>query len=91
MKWPRRKGEDLKASYATVFGPKSASGGQDVFLDLYDKCGMAKTNFVAGEPDLSAFNDGCRSIFLYILQMSHEPEQIVERIKETESMEIIDD
>jgi hypothetical protein len=52
---------------------------------------MARTNFVPGEPDLSAFNDGCRSIFLHILQMAYEPEQIEEKVKETASMEIIDD
>jgi len=82
---------ELKAAYAALFGPGCGAGGQAVFLDLFDKCGMARTNFVPGEPDLSAFNDGTRSIFLHILQMAYEPDQIPEKIKETASMEIIND
>jgi hypothetical protein len=91
MKWKRSKNSDLKAAYEALFGSQSGPAGQIVFLDLWDKCGMARTNFVPGEPDLSAFNDGCRSIFLHILQMAYEPEQIEEKVKETASMEIIDD
>ncbi len=91
MKWLRRSNEDLKEDYRSLFGPACGPAGQAVFLDLFAKCGMAETNFAPGQPDLSAFNDGCRSIFLHILQLAYEPDQVPEKIKETASIEVIDD
>jgi hypothetical protein len=91
MKWLRRSDEELKDHYRSVFGSKSQAGGDAVFRDLYDRCGVAKTNFVPGQPDMSAFNDGCRSIFLYILQMAYEPEQVIEKLKDIEATEYIDE
>ena len=90
MKWTRRKAQELRAEYQSIFGPDGGPAGQSVFLDLFDKCGMARTNFVRGDPEASAFNDGCRSIFLHILQMTFEPGEVPEVITETTKTEYID-
>lgn len=52
---------------------------------------MARTSFVPGEPDTLAFNDGLRSLFLHILQMTFEPNEIKEVITETMETEYIDE
>ena len=89
MKWKREDAQEIKEHYKALFGPKCSASGQAVFLDLFDKSGMARTNFVPGEPDQSSFNDGLRSLFLHILQMAYEPDQIVDKIKETSTTEYI--
>lgn len=91
MKLKRGKEKELREHYRTLFGPQSGPNGQAVFHDLYDRCGVAKTNFVPNDPYYSAFNDGCRSIFLYILEMAYEPDRVLETLKETASTEHIDD
>jgi hypothetical protein len=89
MKFRRGGDKELRGHYQAAFGPQCGAAGQAVFMDLYDRCGAVKTNFVPGDPQLSAFNDGCRSIFLYILQMAYEPEDVLSKLKETESTEYL--
>ena len=89
MKWKRDTAKGLKEHYRTVFGPGCGPAGHAIFLDLFERSGMANSNFVPGQPDLSSFNDGCRSLFLHILQMAYEPGQIPDKIKETSSTEYI--
>ncbi len=83
MKWKRRSNKEVKESYVATFGASSGPAAQTVFLDLFEKSGMARTNFVPGEPDTLAFNDGLRSLFLHILQMTCETDEAREVIKET--------
>jgi len=83
MKWKRQTNKELKAAYVATFGAAAGPAAQTVFLDLFEKSGMARTNFVPGEPDTLAFHDGLRSLFLHILQMTYEPEAVQEVIKET--------
>ena len=91
MIWKRSSAKQLREAYKTLFGVHSGPAGHTVFLDLFEHCGMAKTNFVPGDPYLSAFNDGCRSIFVYLLQMAYEPDQVVEKLKETASTEYVNE
>jgi hypothetical protein len=91
MKWKRQTADDLRDHYRAIFGSGCGPAGHAIFLDLFEKSGMARTNFVPGEPDLSSFNDGCRSLFLHILQMAYEPGQVVEKIQETSATEYIDE
>ena len=90
MKWNRQTNKELRADYQAVFGDGCGPASHRVFLDLFEQAGMARTNFVPGEPDTSSFNDGCRSLFLHILQMTFEPEQIPEKINETLKTEYIE-
>lgn len=91
MKWKKQTDKKLKEAYKATFGPKCGPAAHTVFLDLFEKSGMARTNFVPGEPDTLAFNDGCRSLFLHLLQMTYEPSEIVETINETLETEYIDE
>jgi hypothetical protein len=91
VKWRRISNKELRENYRAVFGPASGPAAQHVWLDLWDKCGMTRTNFVPGQPDTSAFNDGCRSIFLHILQMTYEPNEQPQAVNEVAGTEFLNE
>lgn len=55
--------EKLISLYKTVF---SNGNGLIVLHDLYRRFGMFKTSFVANDPTGTAFNEGQRSVLLFI-------------------------
>lgn len=53
--------QDYKKTFSTDHGKK-------VLEDLMMRSGMRSCNFVPGDPQATAFNEGNRQIVLYILQ-----------------------
>jgi hypothetical protein len=89
LRLKRNSDKELRAHYKSLFGSKGGTAGQAVFLDLYEKSGIAKTSYVPGDRDALLFNDGLRSLFLHVLEMSYEPDNIVDKLKDTVSTEYI--
>lgn len=59
---PRLPGR-LRRDYVEVF---STPAGRRVLRDLYGFCHMAQPTF-SPDPQIAAFNEGCRRVFLRIL------------------------
>jgi len=57
----------LKSAYASIF---KGEMGKIVMNDLKEWCHVNKTSIVPGQPDISAFNEGKRFIFLRICSMA---------------------
>lgn len=72
-----------RADYAAVFDSDS---GQRVLKDLYRFCRMDQPTF-AQDPCLTAFNEGCRRVFLRILGIMRLTDEDIIRL----SQEVDDD
>ena len=57
------KSGDLAALYKQVF---NSPNGKLVFQDLCTRFGMFHSSYAAGDPHGTAFNEGQRSVMLYI-------------------------
>jgi hypothetical protein len=89
LRLKRNSDKELRAHYKALFVISKGPAGQAVFRDLYEKSGVGKTLYVPGDRDALLFNDGLRSLFLHILEMTYEPDDIVEKLKEITSMEYL--
>ena len=61
--------EALKSMYKQVFATES---GKKVLKDLEARCNFRNTIFVQNDSNGTAFEEGKRSVFLHILNMSEE-------------------
>ena len=43
--------------------------GREVLADLFARCGLMRTSMTMGEPHMTAFNEGRRSVGLDIIQL----------------------
>ena len=59
----------VAASYRDLFDGSNPSS-RDVLADLSLYCGFERNSFVAGDPHLTSFNEGMRSVYLHILEMA---------------------
>lgn len=67
----------LKAAYASIF---KGDMGRVVMNDLKEWCHVDKTSLVPNSPDVTAFNEGKRFIFLRICQMARlDLDKIIQR------------
>jgi len=57
----------LKAAYSSIF---KGDMGKIVMNDMKEWCHINKTSLVPGQPDLTAFNEGKRFMFLRICSMA---------------------
>jgi hypothetical protein len=61
--------EALKSMYKQVFATES---GKKVLKDLEARCNFRNTTFIQNDSIGTAFEEGKRSVFLHILNMSEE-------------------
>ena len=61
--------EALKCMYKQVFATES---GKKVLKDLEARCNFRNTTFIQNDSIGTAFEEGKRSVFLHILNMSEE-------------------
>ena len=61
--------EALKSMYKQVFATES---GKKVLKDLDARCNFRNTTFIQNDSIGTAFEEGKRSVFLHILNMSEE-------------------
>ena len=61
--------EALKGMYKQVFATES---GKKVLKDLEARCNFRNTTFIQNDSIGTAFEEGKRSVFLHILNMSEE-------------------
>ena len=61
--------EALKSMYKQVFATES---GKKVLKDLEARCNFRNTTFIQNDIIGTAFEEGKRSVFLHILNMSEE-------------------
>lgn len=74
----RTERKELHQAYRNVF---SSPQGQAVLKDLYENCQMDSPTFVMGQPDASAWNEGRRSVFLFITKrMGTDPQELEQEI-----------
>ena len=64
---PKVEPKTLKAAYKSIF---SGTMGKIVMDDLKAWCHVNTTSVVPGQPDLTAYNEGARSVYLRICAMS---------------------
>lgn len=57
----------LKTAYKSIFNGEL---GKIVMKDLKDWCHVDKPSLVPGSPDLTAYNEGARSVYLRICHMA---------------------
>jgi hypothetical protein len=58
--------KELLGKYRRTFSGKD---GEAVLEDLKRRCSIARTPFVPGQPDTTAFNNGRQSVFMHIQNM----------------------
>ena len=61
--------EALKSMYKQVFATES---GKKVLKDLEARCNFRNTTFIQNDSIGTAFEEGKRSVFLHILNMTEE-------------------
>jgi hypothetical protein len=61
-----QQAQAVRVAYRAVF---ASPMGQEVLADLLRRTGVARATFVAGDPGVSAFNEGQRRVGLYVLEM----------------------
>ena len=57
----------LKAAYSSIF---KGEMGKIVMNDLKDWCHVEMPSLVPGQPDVTAYNEGARSVYLRICKMA---------------------
>lgn len=70
-----------RAIYQNTFG---SEWGRQAFSDLALRCGMFRPSF-EGDPLVSAFNEGARGVFLYIVQQMNLSEEQILALAEEEN------
>jgi hypothetical protein len=82
--WMRRR-QRLPGQYQEVF---TGDAGQAVLADLARECGLLGTSMVAGDPGMTAFNEGKRAALLHIMgrlrQTPADVQQMAEAMREQE-------
>ena len=70
----------LKGKYRSVFG---SHDGQIVLQHLARECFLNRSTIIAGEPHLTALNEGSRRVILAILRPLHEPaDNLIKKLEE---------
>lgn len=64
---PARRNAVL-AAYRAQIVPEGENG-RLIVGDLIRYCGLARSSFVPGQPDQTAFNEGARDVLLHVLGM----------------------
>jgi hypothetical protein len=72
LKEIQRKRKELTLAYLRFL---DSEDGKKIMADLGAVCFSAKSSFVAGAPDRSAFNEGCRAVYLHILRRAQIEQQ----------------
>jgi len=82
------KDKRTKRSLANILDYKdtfSTDKGKKVLWDLMKQSGMLTKSFVEGDPYGTAYNDGARSLCLYILDKTNiDIQKLAEQIKQGE-------
>lgn len=60
--------DEVRLAYQLQLNPETPSGGL-VIDDLARLCRATKTTFAAGDPYLTAFQEGQRSVWLHVVSM----------------------
>lgn len=80
---------ELIEAYKRVFG---SADGKKVLTDLLIACHEGRDTFVAGAPDLSAWNQGQRAVGLYIkTKLKLDTKKIMALLKEHEQERLAND
>lgn len=81
---------DLLEAYKVVF---ASPHGQIVLKDLEAHCHVNKTTFVAGDSDVTFFNEGKRAVALFIKRKvtAASSDEVLERIKNMDEQTQEDD
>ncbi len=62
------RADQLRVAYQQQLSPETVSGGL-IIEDLARLCHAARTSFAPGDPQLTAFREGQRSVWLHVLSM----------------------
>lgn len=79
----------LVQAYRAVF---STPAGKDVLADILTRGGMVASSFAAGDPHMTAFNEGKRRLALEIIErLNVDPNALLTMLRTGETAGLFDD